>query len=407
MSEYSDQHFPDKTGAGDKIFWSTFGGEIRVGNLDGSGTPQTIYHDGPVSSELTAGGEAVVLDLSTGRIYWGDWSRSQIRVGSIDGSTPAQTLFQEPGATPPHGSGPVGIAIDPAAGKIYWTNWGLNYPSPSGEWGQVRVGNLDGSGTPKTLYEGEWAAGGLGLDPVTGRLYWTRGGLLNSDNTLSPDAIRVGSIDGSSAAQNLGPNYGNEEGPNAIAIDPVAGKGYWANYGYPDPTGSIRVGNLDGTGTPETMFENAGQPFNIAFDKSAGKIYWGDGATNVIRVGNLDGTGTPQDLFVDQESLHWVALLRAPQPRDAPLLTGASQVGSTLTSSQGGWAPDQIGAFLFCAPSNFSYRWTRDGEQVVGATGESYIPTRPGRYQCEVTASNPAGSAVATTSSQNVKAASE
>ena len=74
-------------------------------------------------------------------IYWSreDGSNS-IRYGPLSGdnggSTPAQTLFDDGGA-------PCGIAANPAAGKIYWANWNT---------GEIRVANLDGTGSASTLF---------------------------------------------------------------------------------------------------------------------------------------------------------------------------------------------------------------------------------------------------------------
>lgn len=395
--------FAAPAAAADKIYWSNFDGTFRVGNLDGSGAPETIFKESQASADWPAGGEAIVINPATGKIYWTLWSKSQIRVWNLDGSGTPETLFQEPGFTPPKGSGPVGMAIDPAAGKLYWTNWGWNYPSPNGEWGQVRVGNLDGSGAPKTLYEGEWAGGGLGLDPAAGKLYWTRGGRLHEDKTLDPGAIRVGKIDGSASAQDL---YANEDAPNAMAIDPTTNKVYWANYGRPGRPGAIRVANLDGSGTPKTLYASEGHAMNVAIDPDAGKIYWTDAVAGAIRVGNLDGSGKAQNLGPNYTSegtgLHWLALLRAPLAKGAPAISGRARVGSTLTCSQGGWAGDLVGGFLYRAPRSFSYQWLRAGKIIESATRSNYTPTHPGSYSCQVTASNHAGSSAQTSRETNV-----
>jgi len=72
---------------------------------------------------------------------------------------------------------------------------------------------------------------------------------------------------------------------------------YWADAN----TQKIQRGNLDGSGTPEDLFDNAtdslGAPRGVALDLSAGMIYWSDTVTQKIQRGNLDGTGSPEDLF--------------------------------------------------------------------------------------------------------------
>ena len=45
---------------------------------------------------------------------------------------------------------------------------------------------------------------------------------------------------------------------------------YWGN----EDSGTIRFGNLDGTGTAATLFGGEGAPCGVAIDPAAGKIYW-------------------------------------------------------------------------------------------------------------------------------------
>ena len=72
-------------------------------------------------------------------IYWSNAGSSKIRVGNLNGSGTPADLFS---STEPE---PYGVAIDPAAGRIYWANYDLNL-------GKIRVGNLNGSGTPVDLF---------------------------------------------------------------------------------------------------------------------------------------------------------------------------------------------------------------------------------------------------------------
>jgi DNA-binding beta-propeller fold protein YncE len=73
------------------------------------------------------------------------------------------------------------VAIDPAAGKIYWTNQFSD---------EVRVGNLDGTGTgAATLFGGEGAPGGLTIDRAANKVYWANFGpglITNSGFGLDP-----------------------------------------------------------------------------------------------------------------------------------------------------------------------------------------------------------------------------
>jgi len=96
----------------------------------------------------------------------------------------------------------------------------------------------------------------------------------------------------------------------------------------------------------------------------------------------------------------------APAPpvnRSAPLVTGAAQVGQTLSATTGSWSGTQ--------PISYSYQWLRCdplGEAcapIPGATADTYAPVSGSPFQggdagatlrVAVTASNAAGAAVAT-----------
>ena len=80
---------------------------------------------------------------------------------------------------------------------------------------------------------------------------------------------------------------------------------------------------------------------------------------------------------------------------DAGLDRGSSRLkaGGQLNCSQGSWAPDLLGAFLYRAPQSLAYQWLLDGNEIGGAVSSTYTATAPGDYTCRVTASNHAGSA--------------
>ena len=71
------------------------------------------------------------LNPAAGKIYWANWNSGEIRVANLDGTGTASTLFAAPG------NNLCGVAVDPAAGKIYWANFSTN---------EIRVGNLNGTG---------------------------------------------------------------------------------------------------------------------------------------------------------------------------------------------------------------------------------------------------------------------
>jgi hypothetical protein len=155
----------------------------------------------------------------------------------------------------------------------------------------IRVGNLGGSGSP-ALFNGQTGPEGVAIDPAAGKIYWARS---------TTGAIRVANLNGNGAASDL---FTGESNPRGVAIDPAAGKIYWANVN----SGEIRVANLDGSGSPSSLFTVESNPFGIAIDPAAGKIYWANLGSNAIRVGNLDGSGSAADLFGGENAPEGIAI---------------------------------------------------------------------------------------------------
>ncbi len=94
-------------------------------------------------------------------------------------------------------------------------------------------------------------------------------------------------------------------------------------------------------------------------------------------------------------------LLQPPTPpgnQVPPTITGNVAVGETLTCNPGTWT---------FSPT-FEFQWLRDNQPIEGASGSTYAPTGDDaarQIACRVTATNPSGSAQATTSAVNVPAA--
>jgi hypothetical protein len=344
--------------ASDSIYWSSYrdGGGIRIGGLDGTGARDLVS---PESSP-----EGIAIDPAAGKIYWADTTAGAIRVANLDGSG-AQNLYTGE-------SRPSGVAVDPAAGKIYWAD------AVSGT-GAIRVGNLDGSGVAQSLFSNESYPVGVTIDPATGQIYW---------GTYEGFKIRTGNLNGTGARDLFS---STEYYPTGIVVDDAAGKIYWAD----EFQGLIRVGNLDGTGARNLFATDSGMGGigGLALDPGTGKLYWGDAKTQTIEVANADGTGTPQTLFGSEPSAWFVAVMRAPAGTGAPHVTGSGTPGAPLSCSQGSWAGDVPNMFFYRAPRTFAYQWYLNGAIIPGAVGSTYTPTAAGKYTCQVTASNQAGSA--------------
>jgi hypothetical protein len=293
----------------------------------------------------------------------------------VDGTLgSASTLFTESGNV-------CGVAVDPAAGKIYWAKCSTN---------EIRVGNLNGTGTPLTLFTdpGGSAPSGVAIDPANNKIYWT--------NQFS-DEVRAGNLDGSGFAQSL---FSGEDNPIGVAADPAAGKIYWTDLS----AGTVRVGPLGGStvGAAQTLF-NSSTPSGPAIDPTTNKIYWTSWTSGLgIRVGNRDGTGTVSTLFGGEGASLFAALVKAPVNTGRPAISGGAKVGKELTCQNGTWAPDLLASFLFRAPASFAYQWKLNGGNI--ATGPTFTPTVAGDYTCTVTATNQAGDTVQTSAVKKVKA---
>jgi hypothetical protein len=84
------------------------------------------------------------------------------------------------------------------------------------------------------------------------------------------------------------------------------------------------------------------------------------------------------------------ALAVAPSNTSPPTISGSASVGQTLTCSPGSWSGSP-------APT-FSYQWQRDGADIAGASGSTYVVQAADQghtLTCKVTASNSAGQASA------------
>ncbi|MGC1798913.1 MAG: hypothetical protein WA701_00870, partial [Solirubrobacterales bacterium] len=326
----------------------------------------------------------VALNSAAGKIYWANFNGGEIRVGNIDGSGGASTLI----AGQDH---PCGVAVDPAAGRIYWAEF-CQIPGPT--CGTIRGADLSNvSGTAETLVDGEAGPSGVTVDPAAGKIYWTN----QSPNGTPPGSVRRANLDGTGVETVVD----NQANPIGVAID--AGKIYWANLGpCCSGPGAIRVADLANvSGTTTTLFSGELGPAGVAIDPTASpspQIYWGTFGGGTVRAGNLDGSGGASTLISGESFANFPVLLRAPTGTEPPAIS--SGVGGELTCSQGSWAPDLLASFLFRAPATFAYQWKRNGANI--ATGATFTPTEPGDYTCTVTATNQAGSASQTSVAFNV-----
>ncbi|MGO9956837.1 MAG: choice-of-anchor Q domain-containing protein [Solirubrobacteraceae bacterium] len=378
-----------KPSPGDRVYWADFEtGTIRVASSDGS--VSTLF-----------GGEGnptgVAIDPAKAKIYWADAGSGTIRVGNLDGYGSPRTLFSGESA-------PAGVAIDPATNEIYWTDydtdWDVSRP------GMIRAGRLDRSGSKAigramTLFAGQHQPLGVTIDPSKARIYWTDGsGEIRMGNVNQPRAGDAGQ--GSLL-------FTGQSKPSGVAIDLITSTIYWAD----NRSNEIMAGRLDRSGAPASRSaspifkrENS-DPFGVAIDPGAGEIYWTDynhqrsdrhrGAVRAARIGAANAIAST--MFARESGPAFIALLRSPAPAGAPAVSHAGTGGQSLICSRGSWAGDLPSAFFYRAPRTFTYRWSRDGDAIPGATSDSYTPHASGLYACTVTAANQAGSGAQTSQS--------
>jgi DNA-binding beta-propeller fold protein YncE len=366
--------------AKDRVYFGGYGGgaPVSFGFLDGSGGAD-LFTDDPDNETF-----GIAIDAAAGRLYYAEDSGNRIAFADLDGSGggPVKTT----GATV---TNPEGIALDTATRTVYWSGANkISYAKLDGS----AAGDLDTGVAPIVNPEG------IAIDPAGNRVYWAN----NSANTIA-----YANLDGTGGGGTVNTTGATTDYPEGLALDVAGGRVYWAN----DQGGKISFANLDGSGGGDIDTSGA-SPFTsavgVAIDRDANRIYWADnGSPGGISYANLDGTGQGGDVSLTGATVDgpaMPALLEAPRPAGAPEITGATPPGSVLSCSQGGWAPDVLGAFLFRVPQASAYQWSRDGADIAGGTAATFTASVPGQYRCTVRASNAAGSATQTSAPLTVAA---
>jgi hypothetical protein len=315
-------------------FASEFG-PILSANLDGTGAAPIDLTGAPANAV-----NALAVDSIGGRAYWTNGAGNGVSFANLRGGgggalDTTGVVSLEAGA----------VAVHPAAGRIYWVN---------GE--TIAFANLAGGGAGTLInLQPDHVVGGLAIDASAGRIYWTE---LDEKGDDGISTFRFANLTGSQSGElDVGQAPVNLTG--GLAIDPEAGRIYWANFG----NSTIGFASLRGGGG-----------------------------------GQLDTTGVTPD---EPDS---PVLLKTPLAARQPSVTGRTRAGSTL-SCQSTWAPDLPESFLYRAPRTIAYQWLRNGRPVSGATAQTVKARLAGRYSCQAIGTNAAGSASSTSSAISVKAA--
>jgi hypothetical protein len=171
-----------------------------------------------------------------------------------------------------------------------------------------------------------------------------------------------------------------------------------------DEAGSIGSTRIDGAGQGANLNVSAATvrfAQGLAID-DFGRAIWINnpaGTTGISSAplsGNGDGVNNTNQFASGNHG--YPALISEPKSVAAPVITGGSTTGSTLTCSTGSWAGDETTQSFSRAPQSYSYRWinTRGvGGVVPGANSSTLTTEEPGSYFCRVTAANWVGSSEA------------
>jgi DNA-binding beta-propeller fold protein YncE len=284
---------------------------------------------------------------------------------------------------------PNGVSIDPVGRRIYWADYTLK---------KISFVNLDGTGAGDLNSTGATMTSPLGtaLDPGAGRIYWANNGA---------PKISFANLDGSGGGD-LNTTGATVSAAWGLAVDSAGGRVYWANSSPPQ---GISFANIDGSGgcNLDTTGATIASPAGIAIDAPAGRIYWAnDSASAPISFASLSGGGGGNLNIAGAMTSgpNQPSLLKSPAAAGPPAVTGTRVRGSVLSCSQGTWASDLLGAFLYRAPQSFAVQWSRNGSEIAGATGNTVTAKAAGTYRCTVTASNATGATSQTSSDHRVLA---
>ena len=369
--------------ATENLYWDNYQDEpVTIGSSDMTGSGGGLLNLSGLQIEAT---EGMAYDPVTNRLYIGaemyKTNEGVIAYVNLDGS--GAGLFSAPGLV---ANAPEGIVIDPATRMMYWTN------DKSNKW-SISWAKLDGSAAGSVNVAGAATEDyyRLALDPASGRLYWrsrTGGGteqviswasVNNTGGGILPADVKSLAIHG-------------------LATDPLNNRLYIiGGNGSPGTLSSV---GLDGGPVETLSLATAHSPYGLAIDPVAGIAYWGNYGLNKVPTeaigsvslagvagGGISPATTPTNGPQDP------VIVRSPTGTGAPQVT---QAKAALSCSQGTWAPDYAGAFLYQAPVSYSYQWFLNGQPVAGATAASFTATTAGSYTCAVTGKNPTGTATQT-----------
>lgn len=390
--------FATRAQAVEAIYWDNYNGDpdtVSVADITGSGGGALN-----LAGATLVNPEGMAFDSASGRLYVaspGSGLNGEIVYINVDGS--GAGVLNTGGVEV---NEPYGVAIDPTTRTIYWAN---NEGGP-GNNGSIGAFNLAAGGggllnTTGVAVEDPYK---LAVDPASGRVFW-------ANTESNPDQIAFANLNNSGGGGILNLT-GATPPPSVYAIAVANGLVYWLDsnnkrVSFASVNGGAG-GDIDLSAAPILT----GNSYGMAIDPGLGRIYWGnygnnENRTNAIGFAALNGTspGGISPLTAPVDGPQDPVVVKSPTGTGAPTIARSAKVRSELTCSQGSWAADFGGSFVYQAPRIFAYQWTLGGAPIAGATAPTLATSKPGSYACAVTASNHLGSAAQTSAPVKVKAA--
>jgi sugar lactone lactonase YvrE len=205
--------------AGGRLYWSNSHpdscgiGTIRRARLDGHGIEEIL---GDYAAPM-----AISLDVTAGKVYWyastGWLEPAGLKRSNLDG-TETEDLYDSAAEVP-------AVVVAPGIGKVYWAN-----PVTS----TIQRANLDGTNVETVASASGVGSGGLAVDPVDGKLYWSSG-----------VAVQRADLDGSAVETVVTPSSSGSVA--GIAVDPRRRKLYLGHNEWSG--GSKRLMRVDLSGS--------------------------------------------------------------------------------------------------------------------------------------------------------------
>ncbi len=384
--------FAARAQAAETLYWNNYSATpstIGFAGIGGGGASGTLNLSGLSGFESP---EGMAYDSVTNRLFVADDSPGggQIVAVNLDGS--GAVKFTAPGAPV---QGPEGLTLDPATRTVYWINTNTE---------TISWASLDGSAGGLLNLTGAPSVDGfrLAIDSVGGRVYWgeqvpgepariafvntnnSGGGILDITGATPPDFI------------------------TGIAIDEVGRRVYWLDT----TNNEVSFASLAGGGGGDLGVPGTVEGYGLGFDPSLGRALWGNYVsseeTKADQFGYAFVTGGGGVISVSGVPTFGVQdpiVIKSPVGTGAPTLTRDAKARASLNCSQGAWAGDFPGGFVYRAPRAFTYQWTRNGKAVPGAIATTFTAKSPGSYACTVTATNQAGPTAQASGAVKVKAA--